>query len=120
MVVAPQFNYLYMMLPLKISYLIYKPYNRIISDFLWDKKKPRIKMSKMCTGRDKRDKGGHCLPDVRVYWIGSDLDLHWVTIEQSLAAPNCPITILSQQVENKDLIPALSYSRSVWRTIHKI
>lgn len=39
--------------------------------------------------------------------------MDWVTIEQSLAAPYCPITILSQRVENKNLNPILSYSRSV-------
>lgn len=81
-------------------------------------------------GRDKGS-GKPSPPDVRAYnlsfettklakhWDGVDLDLDWVIIEQSLAAPYCPNTILSQQVENKNVNPILSYSRSVWSTIHK-
>ena len=46
MVVAPQFNYISMMIPLNIRDKIFKEYDKIVRDFLWDKKKPRIKLSK--------------------------------------------------------------------------
>lgn len=42
MAVAPQFNYISMMIPVTISDGIFKQYNRMIKDFLWNGKQPRI------------------------------------------------------------------------------
>lgn len=41
-VVAPQFNYFSAMLPLDIPDRIFKEYEKIIEDFFWEKKKPRL------------------------------------------------------------------------------
>lgn len=48
MVVAPQFNYVSMMLPVNISPQLF---DRIIKDFLWDKKRPRINTKKIWSHR---------------------------------------------------------------------
>lgn len=50
MVIAPQFNYLSMMIPLNISDHIFKQYDSLIKDFLWAGRKPRFKLN-VCTQR---------------------------------------------------------------------
>lgn len=44
MVVAPKFNYISMMIPVTIFTGVFKQYNQIIKDYLWNGKKPRINM----------------------------------------------------------------------------
>ncbi len=58
MVIAPQFNYISMMIPVNIPDPIFKRYDKVIKDFLWEGKKHRIKMSKLISPRDK---GGPCI-----------------------------------------------------------
>ena len=70
MVVAPQFNYLSMLLPLKISELIHKQHN----NFLWDKSMGR-------------DKGGLGLPDVRSY----NLSFNTTKLGNYRTKPGCTI-----------------------------
>lgn len=130
MVVAPQFNYISMMLPLNIPDIIFKRYDNIVKDFLWEGKRPRIKMSKMCA---LKDKGGLGLPDVKMYdlsfemaqlakhWRNTDSDLDWVTFEQSLASPCKPLDILSQRSGlTQESNPVIEHSRYVWCKIHKL
>lgn len=47
MVVAPQFNYVSMMLPVNVAPQLFKHYDKIIKEILWDKKRPRINIKKM-------------------------------------------------------------------------
>lgn len=61
MAVAPQFNYISMMIPVTISDRIFKQYNRMITDFLWNGKKPRIALRELCASKDI---GGLALPNV--------------------------------------------------------
>lgn len=51
MVVAPQFNYISMMLPVDITPQHFKQYGRIIKYYLWDKKRPRLNIKKMWSSR---------------------------------------------------------------------
>lgn len=41
-----------MMIPVTISDGIFKQYNRMVTDFLWNGKKPRIALRKLCASRD--------------------------------------------------------------------
>lgn len=66
MVVSPQFNYVLMMLPITVPLTVFCKYDTMVKHFLWDRKKPRIKMSKLCSPIDK---GGLGLPDPRLYYI---------------------------------------------------
>ena len=60
-VVAPKFNYISVMVPVTIPAGIFKQYNQIIRDYLWNGKKPRITMQKLYGSRGK---GGLALPNV--------------------------------------------------------
>ena len=92
-----------MMVPVTISPQIFKRYDIIIEDFLWGRKRPRIKFIKVCS---LRDKGGLGLPDPRLYYISfemakitrhwnKDNTLEWVAIEYKMALPFSPIDTLS-------------------------
>lgn len=84
MVVAPQFNYVSMMLPVNIAPQLFKHYDRIIKDFLWDKETPRINIKKMWSPKET---GGMGLPNVRLYNLSfemSRLIKHWKGIDQEL------------------------------------
>merc|ERR1712131_488742 len=48
MVIAPQFNYVSMMLPIVVPPQLFAQYEGIVKGFLWDKKRPRINIKKMC------------------------------------------------------------------------
>ena len=131
MVIAPQFNYVSMMLPLSIPDHIFKQYDNLIKDFLWAGRKPRFKLSKLYAPKDK---GGLGLPDVRLYswsfemvkiakhWSGTESGLEWAAIEKALAEPFQPITVISQQSTDKerDKNPIIKHSREVWAKVHKI
>ena len=127
MVVAPQLNYVLMMLPITISPQVFKQYDTIIREFLWDRKRPRIKLSKMCSPRDR---GGLGLPDPRLYYVSfemaklakhwnKDNQLEWTTIENKLSSPFTPIDRLSQSSHNV-LNPIMSHSKEIWTKIHKM
>ncbi len=64
MAIVPQFNYISMMLPLIIPDRIFKQYNQIVKDFLWNGKRPRINIKKMYSHRKR---GGLALPNVETY-----------------------------------------------------
>lgn len=131
MVIAPQFNYISMMLPLCKPEHIYKQYESIIRDFLWAGRKPRFKWSKMCAPKEK---GGLGLPDVRLYslafemskighhWRGTGAELVWVDMETNLASPFHPMHVLSQCLKNKDkdTNPVIKHSQEVWAKVHKL
>ena len=127
MVISPQFNYILMMLPVTTSPQIFKRYDTIIKDFLWEGKRPRIKLSKMCSPRDK---GGLGLPDPRLYCISfemakitrhwnKDNTLEWVAIENKMALPFSPIDRLSQCSPNLSN-PIMAHSKEIWTKIHNI
>lgn len=90
MVIAPQFNYLSMMLPFSISREYFNQYNQMVKDYLWNGKKPRIKLQKLYITRTD---GGLALPNVELYnmafemsklvnhFKGEGADLGWVAIE---------------------------------------
>lgn len=66
MVVAAQFNYISIMVPVSIPPGIFKHFNQLIRDFLWNGKKPRINILKLYTSRNL---GGLGLPNAELYGI---------------------------------------------------
>ncbi len=133
MVVAPQFNYVSMMLPVDTSPQLFKQLDRIIRDFYWDRKRPRINIKKMCSPRDT---GGLGLPNVRLYnlafemsqlsmhWKGTDPDLSLIKIEQELAGPFKPLDVLSHSLKtdghDDSSNPVLANSEEVWKEVHRM
>ena len=103
MVIIPQFNDL-TMIPISMSPQIFQRYETIIKMFLWGEKRPRIKLRKMCSPKEK---GGLGLPDPRLYYVSfefaklakhwnNDNHLDWVIIEKTLSSPFNVIDKLAQ------------------------
>ena len=129
MMVASQVNYISMMVPLTVPDSFFKQYNQIIREFLWNGKKPRMKLEKLYTTRNK---GGLALPNVELYrtafevsklakhWCGEHSSLGWLDIERELVSPFEPIESLSQGLKkNRHPNPILQYSRETWAKVHK-
>lgn len=130
MLVAPQFNYISMMVPLIISNTWYKKYNELIKTFLWNGKKPRIGLKKLSA---LRETGGMALPDLELYniafelnklskhWKKQDLDKGWVKVERALTTPFEVIQLLSHKPESElQYNPIIQHSQWAWNKAHKI
>uniref|UniRef100_A0A3B4YJP5 Reverse transcriptase domain-containing protein n=1 Tax=Seriola lalandi dorsalis TaxID=1841481 RepID=A0A3B4YJP5_SERLL len=70
MIVAPQFGYVAMMLPMRIPSSTFRQLDDMIGHFLWAGKRPRIKLRKLCTHMEK---GGLGLPDLRLYYLAFEM-----------------------------------------------
>lgn len=129
MIVAPQVNYISMMVPLTVPDSFFKQYNQIIKDFLWNGKKPRIKLEKLYATRSR---GGLALPNLELYriafevfkiakhWGGDSTNLGWLAIEREVVSPFGPIEALSQaSLKGRHPDPILQYSRETWAKVHK-
>lgn len=95
MVVSPQFNYPLTMLPVTAPTSVFNQYDTLVKEFLWDGKRPRTRLIKLCLPRDGRG-GGLGLPDPRLYYISFEMaklalhwtgkcNLDWAIIEKSLS-----------------------------------
>ena len=132
MVIAPQFNYVSMMLPVEMPPVIFKNFDNIVRHFLWDGKRPRINIKKMWSSREV---GGLGLPNVKLYnlafemtrlsehWEGTNTELSWIKIEQELVAPFTFVDILSHgrtDVCDHSSNPVMAHAKSVWREVHRM
>ena len=128
MIVAPQFNYVAMMLPIKIPSTTFRQLDDVIKHFLWDGKRPRIKLRKLCAHKEK---GGLGLPDLSMYylafemakiaryWQATEDKAAWIKVEKEICSPFQPIEELSQKRSNITN-PILLHSRDVWSRVHKM
>ena len=69
-----------MMVPLTVPDSFFKQYNQIIREFLWNGKKPGIKLEKLYTTRSK---GGLALPSVELYRAAFEvfkIAKHWLKL----------------------------------------
>ncbi len=66
MIVLPTFLYLFQMIPILLSSTIIKRINGWFSSFIWNRRKPRLKLSKM---QLPRNKGDLAVPDARLYQL---------------------------------------------------
>lgn len=132
MVIGPQFNYISRMISVNISDGIFKQYNWLIREFLWNGKKPRIGLKKLFASRESVGLG---LPNMELYniafeinkiarhWANYESNPRWVMMEGALAAPSGVVELLSQkntakQTEEGNLI--LQHSQWAWARAHTI
>lgn len=92
--VLPRLLYLFQMLPVEIPKRTLDDLDKMISKFIWQKKRPRIRLK---TLQSPKSDGGLKLPNLRYYfwaaqmkplivWIQNDTFTRWLNIEKSM----CP------------------------------
>lgn len=59
-----------MMLQVDIQPETFKQYDSIVDEFLWEGRKPKIALNKMCSPKDEGSLG---LPDLRLYHISFEI-----------------------------------------------
>uniref|UniRef100_A0A3B5QC12 C1q domain-containing protein n=1 Tax=Xiphophorus maculatus TaxID=8083 RepID=A0A3B5QC12_XIPMA len=64
MIITPKLNYLFSLLPLKTPHSIFKTLDKMINNFIWEGKKPKMSVLKLQT---KVEYGGLRLPNMQLY-----------------------------------------------------
>lgn len=91
MVILPQLLILFQSLPVEIPTKQFNDWNRIISRFIWQNKKPRIRYKTLYLPKQKGGMSLPCLEDYYkaaqlqyvVYWCREDCDTKWKELELS-------------------------------------
>lgn len=128
--ILPRVLYLFLSLPVEIPLKQFREWDKHISRFIWNNKKPRVKYS---TLQLQKEKGGLALPCLRDYYLSAQLRplvnwcnptyvAKWKSIETSLI--DIPIQSLLSCSRDKDelslsLNPGINFSLKVWREVVK-
>lgn len=107
--ILPRLMYPLMMLPILLSSKVIKELNGWLSCFIWSKRKPKLKMSKL---QLPSHKGGLDVPNIRLYqlacqlrfvadWLKNDPGSIWLDLEASQSL--CPLQNLLFVVNPKKL-----------------
>ncbi len=86
----PRFLFLFQSLPIRVPISTFNMLNKLISQFIWQHKRPRIKLKTLHLAKNK---GGLALPNLKFYywaaqlaaivtWISGDEEAKWTQIEQ--------------------------------------
>ena len=89
--VLPRMRFLFCSLPITVPVSIFKFLDRLIYEFIWQNKRPRVRLKGLLSDKEK---GGLALPHFRSYfwasqlwilvsWIRLDMETKWAHIEQS-------------------------------------
>lgn len=109
--ILPRLLFLFQSIPVLVSQSTFKLLEKIISKFIWQNKRPRIRLKILMSTKEK---GGLGLPNLKLYywaaqlravaaWIVKDSKSGWVAIEQN-SLPGIPLSnlpFLSQQSQKK-------------------
>lgn len=81
MSILPKIMYLLQNLPIITNEIPFKKWNKDLSDFIWNGKKPRIKMKLLY---DVVERGGVALPNLKLYYQASVITwiLDWIRLEK--------------------------------------
>lgn len=127
MTCAPKFNYLLQASPVKIPQTYFKQFDSICNIFLWNKKRPKLKLR---TLQRSVDRGGLGVPNLQLYHLAFSLRhlAHWFlpperappwfTLESDLCNPLSPAYLVTAQLPpevNKH--PVISHLQWVWRKV---
>lgn len=93
--ILPRLNFLFAMLPLSPPQTLFPDLKRLISAFVWNNKRPRIKISLL---QQPKPKGGLSLPDLKLYfwafqikslrvWMDKNSKVTWRSLEDQSVFP---------------------------------
>lgn len=127
--ILPRLNFFSFMLPLPAPINYWKTLSKILSSYIWNGKRPRIKLSTL--QRCKAD-GGLAFPDFKKYaqaftlkslsiWLNPHAQSSWRSIEEALTAPYKLQDLIFCEVPTRHCKlyfgPLISHLILTWRTI---
>ena len=130
--VLPRINFMSAMLPLPPAPRFWDKTQQIISKFVWNRKRPRLRLS--TAQRDRAD-GGLSLPNPKLYhwaftlrplisWLDEGIETSWRTLEENMVRPLKLNEILFSNVPLKksqvSYGPIVSHVLAIWRAAEKI
>ena len=126
--ILPKLLYLFQTLPIEIGQKQFNEWDKILSRYIWQGKRPRIRFK---TLQLPKTKGGWGLPSLRDYywaaqlrpitcWCNPSYDAQWKNIEEDLT----PIPIQAQMADSRlqDFIrntenPWIKLTLKIWKTV---
>uniref|UniRef100_A0A3P9KVM4 Reverse transcriptase domain-containing protein n=1 Tax=Oryzias latipes TaxID=8090 RepID=A0A3P9KVM4_ORYLA len=129
--VLPRLLYLFQALPIWIPSSTFKILNKMISTFVWQNKKPRIRKKLLCSS--KKD-GGLGLPNLKLYywaaqlrglveWVSQDEDTNWIKLENyafpSVSLETAPFLGQKKWRDLKIKNNLILCTQRVWSTVRK-
>jgi len=130
--ILPRVNFVSSMIPLAPPGGYWKKLHSIISLYLWNRKKPRIKAS---TLQRHRSSGGVNLPNFEWYswsfvlrslaiWRNPEILVSWRPIEERLTYPYCLSSLVFSNIPlstvKRNFGPIISYFFTVWHKVHRL
>lgn len=130
MTILPKFLFLYQCIPIYIKKVFFHSLDKIITEFIWDRKKPRLRMIFL---QRPKSVGGMGLPNFKFYYWVSNIKMMtywlqkkpplWLSIENACCHPSSlPAMLLSAlpTVDPDSLTnPVVSHSLKIWCQIRK-
>ena len=129
--ILPRFLFLFQSLPISVPNSTFLALDKLITTFIWQKRKPRVRLKTLMTSKEK---GGLGLPNIKLYywstrlrtissWVINDPDILWVPIEQNSipGLPLCNTPFMNQKSLKKINIsnPWIVQTLKTWNIIQK-
>lgn len=129
--VMPKFLYLFQCIPIFLSKSFFSSIDKLISEFIWNKKNPRIRKSML---QRHREHGGLSLPNFQIYYWAANIKVmlywkelpsqgnvpKWLQLEDlscdptSLRALLCSKLPLAEPVSKYTSNPIIKHSVKIW------
>lgn len=127
----PRLLFLFQNLPVDIPQSTFKFLDKIMSKFIWQNKRPRVRLKILMSPKEN---GGLNMPDLKLYywaaqikavvaWIIHDPESHWVPMEEYSVSgvPLSQLPFLNQQSQKKIKIVNLwvKHTLKIWNKVQK-
>lgn len=129
--VLPRFLFLFQSLPVTVPHTTFKLLDKLITKFIWQNKRPRVRLKVLYSPKDK---GGLALPHFKSYywaaqlkalvtWCRMDTETRWLQLEQCSVVDR-PISALlcmnrGQWTKLKIQNEWVRFTLSVWEKVRK-
>lgn len=128
--IQPRLLYLYQSLPIQVPQTQFTKWDKLISRFIWEGKRPRVRFT---TLQLPKSRGGLALPNLREYftaaqirpllnWCCTNFVAHWKDIETN--SYTCPIqTFIGERTlplqVRQEMDPITSFTLDTWHSVVK-
>ena len=119
--ILPRLLYLFQSIPVEVPRTQFKEWDKMLSKFIWQNKRPRVRYKTLQLNRDLGGLGVPCLYDYYcaaqlrplVYWFDTSYTARWKDIEQTLI-PGIPLAAV---IGDENLIKKIQGKNNPWVNI---